>query len=351
MKKTAVVLLNLGGPDSLEGVKGFLFNLFNDKAIINLPNPFRWLIAKIISSTRSGKTKNIYSNIGGGSPLLELTKLQAKALEKSLMTVQKKVGFKVFVSMRYWHPFSWEVVEEIKIFGADEVLLLPLYPQFSTTTTKSSIDDFKKNLKNVPIKAVCCYYDDSFFIEAHLEKIKSLYQKVKNKDKKIRILFSAHGLPKSVIEKGDPYQWQIEKTVEAIMKKLSVEYVVCYQSKVGPMKWLEPNTESEIQRAAEEGFAVIIVPIAFVSEHSETLYELDIQYKELADKIGLKGYYRTEALGVDELFIESLTKTTLKLSNLRAGSKDVVISSGLKRACPKQFCECINRYKESLDVK
>lgn len=351
MKKIAVVLLNLGGPDSLEGVKGFLFNLFNDKAIIDLPNPFRWIIAKIISSTRFRKTRDIYSNIGGSSPLLKLTKLQAEALEKSLKIAQKTVKFKVFVSMRYWHPFSHEVVEEIKKFGADEVLLLPLYPQFSTTTTKSSVDDFKNQIKDIQVKSVCCYYNESNFIKAHLAKIISLYDHIKNKHEKFRILFSAHGLPKSVIDKGDSYQWQVEKTVEAIMKKLSIDHIICYQSKVGPMKWLEPTTETEIKKAAEEGFAVIIVPIAFVSEHSETLYELDIQYKELADKIGLKGYYRTEALGIDEVFIESLTQISLKLSNLKVKDENAVISSNLKRVCPKQFCGCINNYKESLDVK
>lgn len=347
MKKIAVVLLNLGGPSSLDGVGKFLFNLFNDKAIINLPNPFRWIIAKIISSTRSNKTKNIYKHIGGGSPLLELTKQQASALEKSLKSVQKKQEFKVFVSMRYWHPFSSETIAEIKNFGAEEILLLPLYPQFSTTTTKSSIDDFKKHLGGVHVKSACCYYNESNFIKAHLEKINSLYESIKKKHKNFRILFSAHGLPKSVIDKGDPYQWQIEKTVEAIMKDLKIEHVVCYQSKVGPMKWLGPNTESEIQRAAKEDFAVIVVPIAFVSEHSETLYELDIQYKELADKIGLKGYYRVEALGIDKLFVESLTDLSLKLAGLKASGKELVVSSELKRVCPKQYCGCINNYEES----
>ncbi len=346
MKKIAVVLLNLGGPDNLDGVERFLFNLFNDKAIINLPNPFRWMIAKIISSTRSGKTKNIYSNIGGGSPLLKLTKQQALALESSLKSIQKKQEFKVFVSMRYWHPFSSETVAEIKKFGADEILLLPLYPQFSTTTTESSIQDFKKSLGGAPVKSVCCYYNEDGFISSHLEKIKSLYKKVKSKHKKIKILFSAHGLPKSVIDKGDPYQWQIEQTVELIMKGLDAEHKVCYQSKVGPMKWLEPNTESEIEKAAAEGFAVIIVPIAFVSEHSETLYELDIQYKELADKIDLKGYYRVGALGIDKLFIETLTNLSLKLAEIKLEEKDVFVSGELNRVCPKQFCGCINNYKE-----
>jgi ferrochelatase len=346
MKKIAVVLLNLGGPDNLDGVEKFLFNLFNDKAIISLPNPFRWMIAKIISSTRSGKTKNIYSNIGGGSPLLKLTKQQAVALENSLKSIQKKQEFKVFVSMRYWHPFSLETIAEIKKFGADEILLLPLYPQFSTTTTESSIKDFKKSLGGVPVKSVCCYFNEDSFISAHLEKIKTLYKKIKSKHKKIKILFSAHGLPKSVIDKGDPYQWQIEQTVELIMKGLDAEYKVCYQSKVGPMKWLEPNTESEIEKAAEEGFAVMIVPIAFVSEHSETLYELDIQYKELADKIGLKGYYRVGALAIDKLFIEALTNLILKLAKIKHAEKDVFVSGKLNRVCPKQFCGCINNYKE-----
>ncbi len=348
MKKTAVVLLNLGGPSSLDEVTKFLFNLFKDKAIINLPNPLRWMIAKIISSTRSSKTKNIYRRIGGKSPLLELTNLQAHALEKSLNISQAKVEFKVFVSMRYCYPLSSETVTKIKIFGADEILLLPLYPQFSTTTTKSSIDDFRKSLEGIPIKAVCCYYNDSSFIKAHLEKIKSLYKKVKNKHRKFRILFSAHGLPKSIVNKGDPYQWQIDQTVNLIMKDLDIEYKVCYQSKVGPMKWLEPNTKSEIQRASEEDYAVIIVPIAFVSEHSETLYELDIEYQELANNIGLTGYYRVKALGIDKLFIESLVKLSMKLAGLKACNKDLIVSNNINRVCPERFCGCINDYREKL---
>jgi ferrochelatase len=352
MKKIAIVLANLGGPDSLSAVEKFLFNLFYDRNIINIPNPFRWILAKIISSLRANKTKEIYRAIGNKSPLLEETNEQAEALEKYLNSKQKKIEFKVFVAMRYWHPLSKETVDKIKDFGAEEVFFIPLYPQFSTTTTKSSLQELKKYLGNIPIKSICCYYSENDFIKAHVNKLVALYNQITDRHKKIRILFSAHGLPKSVIAKGDPYQWQIEQVVKLVVKELKgldFEYQVCYQSKVGPMEWLEPTTESELIKAAKDEVAVIVVPVAFVSEHSETLFELDIMYKKLADELGIKGYYRVETLGKDKLFIATLANLSSMLMTLVKNSKkDMIISNVGSRQCPREFCSCLNNYKEDV---
>lgn len=312
-KKIAVILFNLGGPDSLESVKEFLFNLFYDYNIIKLYNPFRWIVAKIISTTREEKSKNIYAKMGNRSTILPATQKQASLIQE-LLNSNDSNDYKVFVSMKYWKPFAAQVIQEIDEFSPDEILLIPLYPQFSTTTTKSSFDEFinllNKNLvKKVPVKAACCYYKNNNFIKAHLELIK---QKTSNLDSKYRILFSAHSLPKKVINSGDPYQWQIEETCKEIVSNLNIpnlDYVICYQSKVGPLEWLMPSTEDEIKKAAQEDIALIIVPIAFVSEHSETLVELDIDYYEIFKSISSKPYLRVPALNENEYFIKSLFDT------------------------------------------
>lgn len=339
-EKIAVVLLNLGGPDSLDSVRPYLFNLFYDKAIINLPNPFRWLLAKFISSTRASKSRKIYSAIGGKSPLLELSELQAEALESKLNR-ESKFQFKAYASMRYWHPFSDEILKEVDLYQPDQVLLVPLYPQFSFSTTGSSIADFTKKLEKYNTKTLCCYYNHPGFINAHVDNLNNIYKQAKLEQEKIKILFSAHGLPKSNIELGDPYQWQIEQTVDLIMKQFpNVSYQLCYQSKVGPKKWLEPNTQDAMMQARDEGYAVIIVPIAFVSEHSETLYELDILFREYAQEINLKGFYRVKALGNSDIFIEALADLCIILLDCQEGNK--VFSADRLRNCPKQFCRCIN---------
>lgn len=324
MKKRAVILFNLGAPDSLEGVEKFLFNLFNDKAIISLPNPFRYFFARLISKKRAKIASEIYKLIGGKSPLLEETQKQALELEKLS-------GDKVFIAMRYYHPFAYEVIEEIRKYDPEEIILLPLYPQFSTTTTASSIKDWKNQAKKIgldkPTKIICCYSDDERFIASHVNLIREAI----TEDKNFRILFSAHGIPEYLVKMGDPYQWQVERTVARIMDNLAddIDYEICYQSKVGPLKWLEPKTEDEIERAGKEGINIIIVPIAFVSEHSETLVELDIEYKHIADKFNVE-YYRVKALGTDEKFIESL---------------NYLINNEQKPVCPNNFskCHCKNR--------
>ncbi|MGB4191385.1 MAG: ferrochelatase [Rickettsiales bacterium] len=343
-KKIAVVLMNLGGPDKLSSVKGFLFNLFNDPNIITLPNPFRWIIAKIISFKREKKAQGIYARMGNSSTILPISKSQAKSLEKEL-NKEKEQEFKVFVSMRYWHPFAQETIKEIEEFSPEEILLLPLYPQFSTTTTKSSLDEFSTlikdtSLKNKKLKAVCCYYSDPNFIEAHVELIKN---KLNNIEGNYRILFSAHGLPEKIIEKGDPYQWQIEETCNSLVKELNIDnldYVVCYQSRVGPLKWITPNTEDEIIKAAEENISIIVIPVAFVSDHSETLVELDIEYKELFTQICDKSYIRVESLNLNNNFIKALARQTkLMLNNENSINKDNLIIFSEKK-CTRNFNNC-----------
>ena len=211
--KKAVVLFNLGGPDSLESVGPFLFNLFNDKRIISLPNPFRYLLARFISFRRKNFAKQIYKHIGGKSPILEETKAQADALEKSLGD-----DFKVFIAMRYWHPFVEEILPQINSDQFDEVILLPLYPQFSTTTSLSSLESCLDKIKHKK-KIICCYYDHPLFIKSHARLILDQYQKAQKVAKPI-VLFSAHGLPVSVIKKGDPYQFQVEQSVKNVVKDL-----------------------------------------------------------------------------------------------------------------------------------
>jgi ferrochelatase len=313
--KTAVILFNLGGPDSQQAVKPFLFNLFNDPAIIGAPKLIRYFLAKFISGKREKKAQGIYAQIGGKSPILELTNQQAQALEAKLGE-----GYKVFVCMRYWHPMSAEVAAQVAAYAPDDIIFLPLYPQFSTTTSESSFNDFP--LK--PTQTICCYPLEEDFINAHAELIKPHFAQHPN----ARVLFSAHGLPKKVIEAGDPYQWQVEQTSAAVAAKLGIaDYVVCYQSKVGPLEWLKPNTEDEIIKAGKEGKDVILTPIAFVSEHSETLVELDIQFKELATDVGVKNYVRIPALGTHPKFIESLANLVKKPTQ--------------PKICPKEFCRCI----------
>jgi ferrochelatase len=338
MSRTAVVLFNLGGPDSLTAVKPFLFNLFNDPAIIDLPNPARWMLAKLISTLRGTKAKGIYQKMGGKSPLLEQTAAQAEALEKKLST---KGEYKVFFSMRYWHPMSQVVAKKVKAYDPDHIILLPLYPQYSTTTTGSSFASWEKACKkeglNKPTTSICCYPTDIHFIAAHTRMIKDMYWKAAESEKP-RILFSAHGLPEKIIDKGDPYQMQVEKTAQAIVQLLAIDdldYAVCYQSRVGRLKWIGPSTEEEIERAGKDKIPVLVVPIAFVSEHSETLVELDIDYRMLADEKQVPSYWRVPALSCDPFFIDALSEICLS-----SGKTESVCAAGGMRFCPGSFSAC-----------
>ena len=246
--RRAVILFNLGGPDKLESVEPFLFNLFNDPAIISIPSLFRYPLAKLISKRRTPIAKNIYKEIGNKSPILELTRRQAKSLEENLL---KKGDYRCFVVMRCWHPRASDVIKKVKEYNPEEITLLPLYPQFSATTSGSSINEWNKLCEkenyNIKTKTICCYPTEDNFIVSHVSLIKKTLSTVK--DRNFKLIFSAHGLPESKIKKGDPYQWHVEETVKEIMLKLKSEnfdYVISYQSRVGSMKWFGPSTDAEI---------------------------------------------------------------------------------------------------------
>ncbi len=341
--RVAVILFNLGGPDKLESVQPFLFNLFQDPAIIGVPQPFRWLLAKLISSRRAPIAQQIYEHIGGKSPLLELTHEQADALEAECGDIG---DVKAFICMRYWHPMSPEAVANVKEFAPDKIILLPLYPQFSTTTTGSSIKDWLRQARKVGLTAptveVCCYPRESGWISAQAKLVAETYAKSTG-DKKPRVLFSAHGLPKKVIEKGDPYQWQVEQTSAAVVEQLKIDgldWVVCYQSRVGPLEWIGPSTEDEIERAGKEGVPLIVVPIAFVSEHSETLVELDIEYGELAEEAGVPAYYRVPAVGTHPDFISAIGSLVRRATAHEVAGPGTCISGEGGRLCPSNHAQC-----------
>ena len=301
--KIAIILFNLGGPDSLDAVQPFLRNLFSDPAIITLPSWLRLPLANFIARRRTPKARGIYEKIGGGSPILGQTEAQARALEEALGTEHEWRGY---VCMRYWHPMTERVVQSVKRFAPDRIVLLPLYPQFSTTTTASSFAAWKKAAGfATPTVEIESYPIEPGFIRASLELVKQGLAEAGDGPK--RVLFSAHGLPEKVIKRGDPYQRQVEQTAAAIADHLDgVDWSVCYQSRVGPLKWIGPSTESEIRRAASDGRNVVLYPLSFVSEHSETLVELDIEYRHLAEQAGVTRYIRVPTVGTHPLFIRGL---------------------------------------------
>ena len=332
--RKAVILFNLGGPDKPESVEPFLFNLFNDPAIISIPSIFRYPLAKLISKRRAPVAKNIYKEIGNKSPILELTQRQAKSLEDNLL---EKGDYRCFVVMRCWHPRASNVITKVKEYNPDEVTLLPLYPQYSASTSGSSIKEWndlcQKENYRVKTKTICCYPTENNFIESHSKLIRQAVDMLENKN--FKLLFSAHGLPENKIKKGDPYQWQVEQTVEGIMSKLSdknLDYIISYQSRVGLLKWIGPSTDEAIIKYSKEKKGIIIVPVAFISEHSETLVELDIEYKKLAEKNGCSFYKRVPALGIEEDFIKGLTDLVLKKE-----TKDNFVSSVM---CPNKYVKC-----------
>jgi len=337
-QKTAVILFNLGGPDEMTAVKPFLFNLFNDRAIIDLPQPLRFMLAKFISWRRAAKASAIYQEIGGKSPILEQTQAQARALEDRL---RKKGEFKVFVSMRYWHPMSSLVAKNVQSYEPDHIILLPLYPQFSTATTGSSFDDWERQCEKagikVPTNKVCCYPVQNSFIAAHAKQVREYYWKAAEFGKP-RVLFSAHGLPEKMIHNGDPYQYQIEKTTAAAIQIMAIDdldYSICYQSKVGKLAWIGPSIDEEIARAAAENKPLVIVPISFVSEHSETLVELDIEYRHLAEKLKIPSYQRVPTLSTESFFIDALAEIVMS----KTDSTGISSESG-QRFCLRQFGGC-----------
>jgi ferrochelatase len=308
--KLAVVLFNLGGPDSLEAVEPFLRNLFTDPAIIALPGIVRLPLGRFIAKRRAPFAREIYAKIGGRSPILEETQAQARALEAALAARGHEA--RAFIAMRCWRPFSDEAAAAVKVWNPERVVLLPLYPQYSTTTTASSLADWARAARKAgftaPQSTVRDYPAEPGFIAALADSIRETWAKTKP-DIRYRLLLSAHGLPERVIAKGDPYQRQVEQTATALVRELGMDgldWTVCYQSRVGPLKWIGPATDAEIVRAGKEGLGLVVAPIAFVSEHSETLVELDIEYAKLAHESGVTDYLRAPTVGTRGPFIEAL---------------------------------------------
>ncbi len=339
--KLAVVLFNLGGPDSPEAVEPFLRNLFSDPAIISLPAIFRKPLAWWIAHRRAPTAEEIYAKIGGRSPILEETQAQARALESALAGNGREV--RAFIAMRCWKPFSDEKAAEVKEWAPDRVVLLPFYPQFSTTTTQSSLADWDRAARKINLQAshsqICCYPSEKGFVEAQADLIRAAWDK-KKPGVDYRLLLSAHGLPKRTISKGDPYQWQVEKTAKAIVDRLGIENLdvqICYQSRVGPLEWIVPATDGEIRRAGHDRKGVVVVPIAFVSEHSETLVELDIEYSKLAAESGVLDYIRVPTVSTKASFIAGLAQLVL-----HAAQSGGTVNGCDARICPHEFSKCIH---------
>jgi ferrochelatase len=347
-----IVLLNLGGPDSLKAVRPFLYNLFSDRQIIQLgPQFLQKPLARLISTIRSKKTERFYNFIGGKSPIREITTAQAEALEEALNdelyarsqespppipppregraregVVKKK--FKVYVGMRYWHPLIEDVVPIIFNDGIRKIIALSLYPQYSVTTSGSSLSKLKEVVADYPIEIFCIssWFKHPLYIAALVDVIKkglesfNIKFEIRNPKSEIdvHVLFSAHSLPYKIVEKGDPYVNQIIGTIKEITKIIPIKWYLSYQSKSGPVKWLGPSTDEKLKELAKEGIKnILVVPISFVSDHIETLYEIDILYKNLADKLGVT-LKRVDSLNTHPSFIRAL-KDMVKQSLVETG--------------------------------
>ena len=324
MKTIGVILLNLGGPDSLKAVRPFLYNLFSDRQIIRLgPSFMQRPLAWLISTLRSKKTEQMYRLISGKSPILDITTAQAKALEEMLnwsigVLDEKSKGankaadtitpilhhsntprFKVYVGMRYWHPLIEDAVEQIHKDGVNRLMAISLYPHYSLATSGSSVMRFQEVIKQYPIKYFCIpsWFNHPLYIEVLIDAIKRGLESFTttselnphNSELNIHVLFSAHSLPMRIVEAGDPYVQHIQGTIEEVTRRMPVKWHLSYQSRSGPVRWLKPSTDEKIKELAREGVKnLLIVPISFVSDHIETLYEIDILYKGLADRLGIK---------------------------------------------------------------
>jgi ferrochelatase len=311
LSKIAVVLFNLGGPDSIESVEPFLYNLFCDPDIFKIPFGQK-LFAKIISNRRAPKVADEYKLIGGKSPINQWTEIQKIMLEKDLRKIDP--SFDVYVAMRYWKPLSEETAAKVESCNYSKVILLPLYPHYSITTTGSSFNEWNRKYKADKSKLVYInsYPSGRFYIAALNQRIdEALLNFPENVRGNVQLVFSAHGTPVSLVKKGDPYSYQIKETVDAVMnaRKLSHQHHLCYQSKVGPMKWLEPATDTMIKELAKNGNKhLLIIPISFVSDHIETLYELDIEYRHVANECGIENYIVMQGLNDSQLFINALVE-------------------------------------------
>ncbi|MGL6344744.1 MAG: ferrochelatase [Waterburya sp.] len=337
MGRIGVLLLNLGGPDKIEDVRPFLYNLFSDPEIIRLPvKAFQKPLAWLISTLRASKSQENYLEIGGGSPLREITEAQAKALETKLKLMGQDA--KIYIGMRYWHPFTEEAIAQIKNDGVNKVVILPLYPQFSISTSGSSFRVLEEKwssdqaLSAIEYTLIPSWYNHSGYLRSMADLIAQELDKFPNPEQ-VHVFFSAHGVPVSYVEEaGDPYQQEIEACTRLIMQTLGRpnQYTLAYQSKVGPVEWLQPYTDDALEELGAEGIEdLVVVPISFVSEHIETLQEIDIEYREVAEEAGIKNFHRVPALNTYPGFIDSLA--------------DLVVESLDSRPCT--FAEVIHPKK------
>jgi ferrochelatase len=308
-RRIGVVLFQLGGPDTLEAIEPFLFNLFCDPDIIDFPfaRIGRKPLAKLISSTRARKVQHHYATIGGGSPIRRFTEQQARALQRKL--ADSGLDAHCFIAMRYWHPFTAEAIEQLRDARCDEVVLLPLYPHYSSTTTGSSLNEWRRLFQDdIAVHCIETFYRHELYLQALVEKIDEALARFSDPDRP-EIVFSAHSVPVAVIQKGDPYQRQIEETVELLMQRGGWinGYRLCYQSKVGASKWLQPSLHTALRElATEKAREICIVPISFVSDHVETLGEIDHEARAEATKLGIKQFEMTSGLNDSPTFIAAL---------------------------------------------
>lgn len=341
--RVAVVLFNLGGPDRPLAIRPFLMNLFRDPAILRVPFLVRSLLARVIAYLRLRAARSNYAVLDGCSPLLDVTRAQATALQAALPDLQVRC----FITMRYWHPFSDATALAVRAWHPRDVVLLPLYPQYSTTTTASSLAAWHEAAAKVglvaPTHTICCYGVDPSFVASIAALLWAAYAQARSNlaaGSPMRVLFSAHGLPEKIISSGDPYQWQVEQTVAAVMSiwdEPEIDWTICYQSRATPVRWIEPSTIAEIERAARDGVAIVLVPIAFVSEHSETLVELDVEYRHLADRLGVPGYFRVPTPNTDTAFIAALAEVVRRARASGVGMRSHVGS----RVCPGRYTGCL----------
>ena len=340
--RIAVILFNLGGPDSPAAIAPFLKNFFMDPLILRVPYPVRFFLARLIAFRRSRREAGqSYAALGGASPLLANSRAQAGALEGALRGGGLDV--RCFVCMRYWHPMAAAVVRDVAAWRPDRIILLPLYPQYSTTTTESSFRDWDAACAAAGLRAptarICCYPYESGFIAESARLVRAAYDTALAQGRGApRILFSAHGLPQKVIDAGDPYQWQCEQGARAIAAAAGLDgadWAICYQSRVGPLAWIGPSTDDEIRRAGADGVPVVIYPHAFVNEHVETIVEIGEEYRHLAESCGVPYFARVETVGTGGAFIAGLACLVRGLA-----ARDGTFSSAGGRICPHDFSAC-----------
>jgi ferrochelatase len=337
-RRVGIVLFQLGGPDTLEAIEPFLYNLFCDPDIIDFPfaRIGRKPLAKLISTTRSRKVQHHYALIGGGSPIRRNTERQARALECKLR--YQGIDAHCFVAMRYWHPFTAEAIEQLRAAGCDEVVLLPLYPQYSSTTTGSSLNEWSRLFADeLPVHVVETFYRHPTYLDALREKVNEALSRFPSPARP-EIVFSAHSIPMSVIEKGDPYQRQIEETVRLLMQcgGWANPHRLCYQSKVGASRWLQPSLHQTLKGlAAERVREVCVVPIAFVSDHVETLVEIDHEAREEAHQLGMTQFEMTAGLNDSPKFIHALSELVQQALMQDAPASIAIRNSGMKWAAPE----------------